>query len=70
MIIAHPSSKKPRIEKDLFGQLHVYVSEPALEQRSNLAIVEALAKHFHVKRYQVQIIQGRTSKNKLIEIQE
>ncbi|MBI4097943.1 MAG: DUF167 domain-containing protein, partial [Candidatus Levybacteria bacterium] len=37
-IIAHPNSKRPRVEKDLFGGLHVYVSESPLEGRANNAI--------------------------------
>ncbi len=48
-IIAHPNSKKPRIEKDLLGEVHVYVSEPPLEGKANNAIREALAKYFKVK---------------------
>ena len=29
-VTVHPNSRKPRIEKDLFGALHVYVSAPPL----------------------------------------
>ncbi len=27
-VFVHPNSKKPRIDKDLPGSLHVYVSQP------------------------------------------
>lgn len=67
-IIAHPNSKKPRIETDLFGQLHIYVTAPALEDRANLAIIEALAKHFHIRKSAIQLISGKKSKHKLFEI--
>ena len=61
-ITAHPNSKKPRIEKDLFGQLHVYVSQPPLEGRANEAVILALADYFKVKKYQEQLVRGEISK--------
>lgn len=67
-ITAHPNSKKPRIEKDLFGELHVYVSEPPLEGKANIAVIEALAKHFKVRKSLVQLLSGEKSKNKFFEI--
>ena len=47
-VVVHPNSKKARIEKDLLGQLHVYVNQPPLEGRANKAVIEALAKHFNM----------------------
>lgn len=67
-IIAHPNSKKPRIEKDLLDSLHVYVSQPPLEGKANKAVIEALADYFKVKKSQVRIISGEKSKNKIAEI--
>ena len=67
-VIAHPNSKRPRVEKDLLDTLHVYVSQPPLEGRANMAVIEALAKYFGVKRNFVQFISGKKSKNKIFEI--
>lgn len=67
-IIAHPNAKKPRIEKDLLGTIHVYVHEPPLEGKANNAIREALTKYFKVKKNSVLLISGEKSKNKLFEI--
>ena len=67
-IIAHPNSKKPRIEKDLFDALHVYISEPPLEGKANNAIRESLADYFDVKKSAVLIISGEKAKNKVFEI--
>jgi len=67
-IVAHPNSKKPRIEKDLFGALHVYVSEPPLEGKANNAVREALAKYFSVNKSAVMLMSGEKSKNKVFEI--
>lgn len=69
-VIAHPNSKKPRIEKDLLNTLHVYVSQPPLEGKANKAVIEALADYFKVKRRYVTLLSGEKSKNKLFEIIE
>ena len=67
-IIAHPNSKRARIEKDLLGTLHVYVSAPPLEGKANRAIIEALADYFGRSKSMVQLISGEKSKKKLFEI--
>jgi len=67
-IIAHPNSKKPRIEKDLFGKIQVYVSAPPLDGRANLAVIEALAAHFNIKKSQIQLIRGHKSKMKTFDL--
>lgn len=67
-IIAHPNSKKPRVEKDLLETIHVYVSEPPLEGKANNAIRESLAKYFGIKKSSVLLISGEKSKNKVFEI--
>lgn len=67
-VTVHPNSKKPRIEKTLLGQLHVYVTEPPLEGKANRAVLIALAKHFKVKKTAVFLISGEKSKLKLFEV--
>ena len=67
-IIAHPNSKKPRVEKDLLETIHVYISEPPLEGKANNAIRESLAKYFSIKKSSVLLISGKKSKNKVFEI--
>ena len=67
-VIAHPNSKRPRVQKDLLGALHVYVSQPPLDGRANQAIIEALAEHFGVKRSQVSLLSGQSGKYKLCEV--
>lgn len=69
-VIVHPNSKAPRVEKDLLGDLHVYANEPPLKGRANEAVIEALAKHFKVKRYQISLLRGRKSKQKIFEIRK
>lgn len=67
-IIAHPNSKKPRVEKDLFGTLHVYVNQPPLEGKANKAVLEALAAHFKISKSKVSLIRGEKSKQKVFNI--
>ena len=67
-IIAHPNSKKPRVEKDLFGTLHIYVNQPPLEGKANKAVAEALAEHFNVSKSKVSLIRGEKSKQKVFNI--
>lgn len=67
-VTVHPNAKQPRVESDLLGQLHVYVHEPPLEGQANQATVKALAHYFQVKKNQVVLISGQTSKTKLFEI--
>lgn len=67
-IIAHPNSKKPRIEKDLMGTLHVYVNKPPLENKANEAVLEDLAKYLEIKKNQLILISGEKSKTKTFEI--
>jgi uncharacterized protein len=67
-VIAHPNARKPRIEEDLLGTLHVYVNAPPLEGKANMAVIEALAAHFKVKKSQVILVTGHKSKQKVFEI--
>lgn len=69
-VIAHPNSKKPRVEKDLLGNLDVYVSAPPLGGRANEAVIKALAEYFKIKRYQISLIRGQTSKQKIFCIEK
>lgn len=67
-IIAHPNSKRHRIEKDLLGTLHIYVNAPPLEGKANNAVIESLVKYFNVKKSNVILISGEKSKTKTLEI--
>ena len=69
-VTVHPNSRKPRIEKDLFGALHVYVSAPPLEGKANSAAIESLANYLEVKKSHVVLLSGHTSKYKLFSIAE
>ncbi len=67
-VIVHPNSKKPRVEKDLFGTLHIYVKEPPLEGRANKAVIESLAEYLKISKSQVRLVRGEKSKVKTFEV--
>ena len=67
-VIVHPNCKKPKVEKDLLENLHVYVKEPPLEGKANKAVTESLAKYFEVSKSNIKLISGEKSKNKLFEV--
>jgi uncharacterized protein YggU (UPF0235/DUF167 family) len=46
----------------------VYVIPPAEDGRANQAIIEAIAGWLGVKRRQVEILTGQTSRNKVISV--
>jgi hypothetical protein len=67
-VIVHPNSKNPRIEKDMFHTLHVYVTAPPLEGKANKAVIDSLAKYFGTKKSNVFMLRGGKSKNKVFEV--
>ena len=67
-IFAHPNSKKPRVEKDLLGSLHIYVSAPPLENKANQAVQSALAEHLGISKSKIVLVKGSKGKQKVFEI--
>lgn len=67
-VIVHPNAKRPRIENDLLGMIHVYVNAPPLEGKANISVVEALAEFFKTKKSKVILLKGTKSKNKIFEV--
>ena len=68
-VFVHPNSKKPRIDKELLGSLHVYVNQSPLDGKANKAVLEALAKHFRVSKSKVSLLRGDKSKIKVFSIE-
>lgn len=67
-VIAHPNAKKPRIEKDITGTLHVYVNKPPLENKANKEIINSLVDFFKTKKGNIYLLSGEKSKHKVFEI--
>ncbi len=64
-----PRAKKEKIEK-AGAALKVYITEPAVENRANKRLIEVIADYFNVKKYNINIIKGHGSREKVIEIIE
>ncbi|OGX16290.1 MAG: hypothetical protein A2166_04000 [Omnitrophica WOR_2 bacterium RBG_13_41_10] len=62
-----PKSSKSLVKKEN-DTLKVYLTKPAQDGLANRQLIELLAKHFGVKKYQISIISGEKSKNKTIRI--
>lgn len=66
---------KPRLWAGEIGEegekewFRVWVKEPPLQGRANLAIARALADHFKVSPSQVRLLSGAASKQKVFEIE-
>lgn len=67
-VIAHPNSKKPKVEKDSLGNWHVYVSASPHDDKANKAITESLAKYLGLKNSQVILLSGEKSRKKVFEV--
>lgn len=64
-----PNSRKgPLVEPQDDGSLVVYVREPAVEGRANVALAVLLAKYFGVPKTHVSIVRGQTSRYKTVKV--
>lgn len=62
-----PNASKPRIIKEQ-GLLKVYLKSPPVDGKANKELIETLAEYFKVKRKQVEMIRGETSRRKVVRI--
>ena len=62
-----PNASKPRIveEKDL---LKIYLKSPPVDGKANKELIEVLAEHFNVKKKDIEILRGQTSRNKTVKV--
>jgi uncharacterized protein (TIGR00251 family) len=67
-VTVHPNSKKPKVEKNLLNQLHIYVNAPAREGKANKAVLEVLSRIYKVPKTRVILVKGTTSKIKVFSV--
>jgi uncharacterized protein YggU (UPF0235/DUF167 family) len=69
-----PNSKKgPLVVKnrDEMGEFfEIFVREPAIENKANVAVIKLLAQEFGVAKTQISLAKGAKSKFKIFEIQK
>ncbi len=61
---AQPGARRAGVQGEQAGALKIAVTAPPEEGRANQALVEVLRKALHVKRSQVELIAGPTSRDK------
>jgi hypothetical protein len=65
-IRVYPRSGRNQVKEEN-GLIKVYLTHPAHEGLANKQLIELLSAHLKLKRYQVRIIKGGKSRNKVIE---
>jgi len=64
-----PRAKKEKVIEE--GQtLKVYLTQPAQEGRANQGLRAVLARHFSTKKYNITIVKGEHSREKIIQIRK
>ena len=64
-----PCASKSEIVGEHGGSLKVRISSPPVDGAANVEIIRLFAKHFGVSKREVSIVNGETSKNKRIKIE-
>lgn len=62
-----PRSSRVSVEEE-GGILKVHLTKPAADNEANEQLIEVLAGYFKVKRYQIRILLGEVSRNKVIGV--
>lgn len=70
IVNVHAGAKRDAVEKVDEKCFKVWVKDPAKEGKANSAVIRVLAEYFHVPKYDVEILSGALTKQKLIEITE
>lgn len=66
-IRVYPKANRNLIKKEN-SYFKAYLTQPAHDGLANKQLIELLSGHLKLKKYQVKIIKGEKSRNKLIEI--
>lgn len=67
-IKVEPRSSKSGIAGPYGDALKVKLTSPPVEGRANKELVEVLAKEFGIRKKDVEIISGQSSKNKIVKL--
>ncbi|MFA5145574.1 MAG: DUF167 domain-containing protein [Candidatus Omnitrophota bacterium] len=62
-----PKASRNLVKEDSRG-LKVYLTKAPHEGLANQQLIDVLSSHLKVKKYQIQIIKGAKSRNKLVKI--
>jgi uncharacterized protein (TIGR00251 family) len=63
-----PRARQNKVQRQPDGSLKVYVTAPPEDGRANEAVVDVIAEWLGVKRREVEIVRGTTSRNKVVRV--
>ncbi|OGK21709.1 hypothetical protein A3C23_00035 [Candidatus Roizmanbacteria bacterium RIFCSPHIGHO2_02_FULL_37_13b] len=63
-----PNAREEKIEKIDETHFKVSVVEPPVDDKANRAVIRVLADYLQIPPSQLDIISGRTSRNKIVEV--
>jgi len=63
-----PKSSQNKIDKLSDGSYKIWVTVVPEKGKANKAVIKLVAKHFKVSKSQVEIIAGKTTGNKIIDV--
>lgn len=61
-------ANRRRIVSGEGGELRVYLKSPPVKGKANEEMIEMLAKHYDVRKSDIEIIRGGRSRNKVVRI--
>lgn len=64
----HPGSRRPGVGGEHGGALVVRVAAPAVDGRATQAVASALASAFGVRKADVSLVSGATSRRKIFQV--
>lgn len=67
-VFVHPNSKNPRIKKDEYQMLHIYVSSPAIEGKANQDAIKSLSELFNVPKSYIRLLSSEKYRYKIFDI--
>lgn len=67
-VYIQPNSSKSEISGEHDGMLKIRIASPAVDGKANRELVKFLAKHFKIKKNQITIKSGETSRRKILKI--
>lgn len=65
---AKPNAREDLVEKIDETHFIIHITEPPVRGRANFAIIKLLATYFNVPTYNIKIISGYTSREKIIGV--
>jgi hypothetical protein len=68
LVRVQPRARRNAVQPGAGGGLKVYVTAPPEDGRANEAVVKTIAEWLGVKRRQVEIVSGATSRNKVVRV--